>query len=819
MNVDPRWLRVQELCLQSEGLSPEMRHQFLIETEPDGELRGEVEALLEAMDDEAAIRAQAATCTNPVQTLTPEFLGPYRVLKLLGQGGTGTVFAAEKESDGVRVPVAVKLLHTYLAEGESMERFRREQRILASLRHPSITRLLDAGVTAEQRPYLVMEYVEGEPIDQYCNRLQLSPQARIGLIVGLCLAVAAAHRNLVVHLDLKPSNLLVTTDGEVKLLDFGTAKLMGDDGKLTTTLQLTPRYASPEQLRGEHLSTACDVFSMGVVLFELLTGSLPFRGEGSLLAAAERAAPDARPRSLLESLKEDAAQQRNTTPQRLRDYLRGDLEVVMARALASDAQQRYPTMDAFVDDLNRFVEGRPVLARPQTVLYRARKYVARHRGAVSATALLLLALATALGYGLWQQRQAAIAGREAQANAQFLGWMISSSNVMYGGRNDMTVGELVNRTYERLKQPSALSMRSILVLRSSLGLYMFTSGDAVRGLQVATEAMKDARENGDRESQLAVYNTVGLMESISGNCPQAIRVFEEAEQVYRLIARSIPPHQHAAYLTNYSQVAGLCQGDRDRELQLLSQAERYVRQIPDNSRETEVPAPVLKSLFYVGYSMALSRREQFAEARAALAEGIRISGEDNPDTRAARIALLRAEASIAYQQKDIDGAVAALRGASDAMAGFVSPFEYHRIRMMLANRVAESGRPAEATAVIDESLLALAALEDAQLGGPRWMVLVDAAFGEMRVGRCESVFRLVDEVDRVTSGNMPPQWKGNRLAAEALCRQQLGEQSTAIARAAESIQQLNAAGITHSTLISRLVAIRDGNATASSSGN
>ena len=653
MNVDPRWLRLQELCLKSEALHPGMRAAFLEKEEPDAELRQEAASLLEAMEEEEAIRKQAAARVSSAAPPIPEYLGPYRVVRLLGQGGTGTVFAAEKDSDGVRVPVAVKLLHTYLAEGESMERFRREQRILASLSHPSITRLMDAGVTAEQRPYLVMEYVDGEPIDEYCNRLRLSPQARINLVIALCLAVAAAHRSLVVHLDLKPSNLLVTPEGEVKLLDFGTAKLMGADGTLTTTLQLTPRYASPEQLRGEHLSTACDVFSLGVVLFELLTGALPFRGEGSLLAAAERAALDARPRGLVEALKEEAALERSTTPQRLREYLRGDLEAVMARAVATDAQQRYPTMDAFAEDLGRFIGGRPVLARPQTMLYRARKYVARHRGAVSATGVLVLALATTLGYGLWQQRQAAIAGREAQATAQFLSWMISSSNVMYGGRNDMTVRELIDRTHERLKQPSALSERSVLGLQSSLGLYMFTAGDPARGLQVASEAMREAREGNDRETQLAVYNTVGLMESLSGNCPQALRAFEEAEQAYRGIARSIAPHQHAAYLTNYAQVAGACQGDRDRELQLLTQAADYVRQIPDDSRETEVPAPVLKSLFYVGYSMALGQRQRFEEARTALSEGIRIAGENNPDTRAARIALLRAEATIAYQQRDI----------------------------------------------------------------------------------------------------------------------------------------------------------------------
>jgi serine/threonine-protein kinase len=807
--MDPRWLRVQELYMQSEGLSQQARHRLLRTMEPDEEIRAEVEALVAAMEQEQTAREEARSRHASSPAAHPEFLGPYRVLRLIGQGGTGTVFAAEKESDGVRVPVAVKLLHTYLAEGESMDRFRREQRILASLRHPNITRLLDAGVTAEQRPYLVMEYVEGEPIDGYCERLRLTAAARIQLVVALCRALAAAHRSLVVHLDLKPSNLLVARDGEVKLLDFGTAKLIGDDGKLTTTLQLTPRYASPEQLRGEPLSTACDVFSLGVVLFELLTGALPFRGEGSLLAAAERASPDARPRSLVEALKESAAPSQGTSPQRLREYLRGDLEVVLARAIAPDPLQRYASVDAFADDLGRFLEGRPVLARPQTLAYRVGKYVGRHRGAVSATAALLLGLAAALGYGFWQQRQAAIAGREAQATAQFLNWMITSSNVMYGGRNDMTVRELVERIHTRLLEPSALSPATVLHLQSSLGLYLFTAGDPVRGLQVATLAMDGSREVEGLQLRLGAISNVGLMESMNGKCPEAVRLFQEADAVYQRARHQTPAFQHASYLTSYSQVVGACQGDRARELELLTQAAVFVRQIPDDSKETSVPAPVLKSLFYVGYSMALSRQQRFAEARAALAEGIRTAGENHPDTRAARIALLRAEAAVAYNEKDIQGAVTALERASETMEGYVSPFEYHRIRMMLANRLAESGDRERAKAVIDQSLSAMESIDDTRMGGPRWMVLVDAAFGEMRVDRCASTLNLVAQADAHAQGSMPPQWRANRLAAEAFCLDTLNQKTAALGLASEAIQQYGAAGITTSSVIQRLTALRD----------
>lgn len=207
--------------------------------------------------------------------------------------------------------------------------------------------------------------------------------------------------------------------------------------------------------------------------------------------------------------------------------------------------------------------------------------------------------------------------------------------------------------------------------------------------------------------------------------------------------------------------------------------------------------------------MALSRQQRFAEARAALAEGIREAGDNNPDTRAARIALLRAEAAVAYNEKDIQGAVTALQRASETMVGYVSAFEYHRIRMMLANRLAESGDRDRAAAVIDESLSALESIDDTRMGGPRWMVLVDAAFGEMRVNRCASTLNLVARADALAGGSMPPQWRGNRLAAEAFCRDTLHQQPAARRLATEAIQQYGAAGITASSVIQRLTALRD----------
>ncbi len=377
--------------------------------EPDPSLREEVLGLLAALEAEqlASARAQEKRSAPPLPL--PPAIGPYRVESVLGQGGVGTVYGVTREVHGERQPLALKVLHQTMSGEEAQARFRREQQILARLVHPSIIRWLDSGFTPEGQPFLVMERVEGAPIDDFVKSRQLSPDAIVRLMLEVCEAVAEAHRNLVLHLDLKPSNIFVNTQGHAKLLDFGTAKLLDPGTTWTTTRQLTPLYASPEQLRGDALNTASDVYALGIILYELLTGSWPFGEKGSFLSVAGR---------LDGSL----------TLKRVRGRIYGDLAVILEKAMASEPAQRYRTVNDFSEDLRRHLAGRPILARRQTFSYRAAKYVRRNLGAVLVIAAMSLGLVAASVYSFGQFRKADHERRRAVAVNRFLEDMLANAD-------------------------------------------------------------------------------------------------------------------------------------------------------------------------------------------------------------------------------------------------------------------------------------------------------------------------------------------------------------------------------------------------------
>jgi tRNA A-37 threonylcarbamoyl transferase component Bud32 len=490
MTPEERWRRVQALCEQIESLPAGEQEAALAGAEPDEGVRAEVRELLAALVGEERARQEM---DGPRAAMAlPARIGEYAVTGLLGQGGTSTVYAALRHGQGV----AVKVLHGYLNNREAVERFQREQTILTKLDHPGICRVLDAGITAEQQPYLVLDRVVGQPIDEYCNARRLGLAERIGLVVAACEAVGAAHRNLVVHLDLKPGNILVTADGHLRLLDFGTAKLLDPMGALTTTRHLTPLYASPEQLRGEAVTTACDVYGLGMVLFELLAGAGPYRS-ASIVSVAERAATGGGTVTLAEKATAEAAAERGMGLERLRRELRGDIETVVRKALAGEPGERYASAGDLAADLRRYLESRPVLAKRQTVGYRLQKYASRNRGAVAVTALLAMGLAGSLGYGFWQQRRALAEERRAATVGRFLDWMISTSNPNYGGRDGMTVVELAERAEERLAAGAIPDGGTAAWLEGSLASVLFQGGKAGAWVSgIATGVCAGAGERG-----------------------------------------------------------------------------------------------------------------------------------------------------------------------------------------------------------------------------------------------------------------------------------------------------------------------------------
>ena len=392
---------------------PDARGAFLDEAcRGDAALRREVESLLAAHERASGFlsgtplvqtsgREDAA---DPLPRTRP--IGPYRILGVIARGGMGTVYRAVRDDDAFQKTVALKLVQGGAASEFVERRFRQERQILARLQHPNIATILDGGATEEGQPYLVMEHVGGKPITTYCDEVGLGLRPRLALFGTVCAAVQYAHQNLVVHRDLKPGNILVTPDGTPKLLDFGIAKLLAagvdPDTAPTATLlpMMTPEYASPEQVRGEAVTTASDVYSLGVLLYELLAGRRPYAVKSDSMEEIVRAVCQTAP-PLPSAVRPAGA--------RGRSELRGDLDTIVMKALRKEPARRYASVQELAEDLRRYLEGRPVLARPDTLRYRASKFMGRHRWGVSAATAIVLALVGGLAA---TARQARIAERE-----------------------------------------------------------------------------------------------------------------------------------------------------------------------------------------------------------------------------------------------------------------------------------------------------------------------------------------------------------------------------------------------------------------------
>jgi serine/threonine-protein kinase len=354
-------------------------------------------------------------------------VGPYRLLRELGRGGMGEVWLAERIDGSLKRQVALKLPHSSLPQRQLAERFARERDILSSLVHPNIARLYDAGVTPEGQPYLALEYVEGEMLATWCDARKLGIKARITLFRQVFAAVEYAHRQLVLHRDIKPTNIMVTAAGEVRLLDFGIAKLMTDGQAHETELTqlggraLSLQYASPEQILGQPLGTTSDVYSLGVVLHEVLTGSLPYRLQRGSNAAIEEAVLSSEPsRAGRTEFSAAHAKARGDKPRHLRVLLKGDIETILQKSLKKRATERYGSAQAFADDFERFLNGEPVLAQPDSRWYRTAKFLRRNWLATGAGAAVVVSLAAGLAVALWQANAARQEAQTARAVQAFL---------------------------------------------------------------------------------------------------------------------------------------------------------------------------------------------------------------------------------------------------------------------------------------------------------------------------------------------------------------------------------------------------------------
>jgi serine/threonine-protein kinase len=373
------------------------------------------------LDTSDVLTRHLASLMKDAETLVGRRLGPYRVLSLLGQGGMGSVWLAERADGLFARQVALKLVHPVLMGRHVTERFAREREILASLSHSHIARLFEAGFTDEGQPFLAMQYVAGEPITTYCDERQLGLHQRLQLFLQVLSAVQYAHTHLIIHRDLKPSNILVTDEGEAQLLDFGIAKLLtAGDARETELTQLggralTPDYASPEQIAGEPITTAADVYALGVILYELLTGERPYRLKRDSRGALEEAILRVEPVK-----PSQAASGSDPNASRRLRALRGDLDTIVLKALKKVPAERYATADALARDIQHYLRGQPVLAQPDTFWYRASKFVLRNRLGVGTAFGVLMLLGAALGAALEQAHRAREAARVSKSVESFL---------------------------------------------------------------------------------------------------------------------------------------------------------------------------------------------------------------------------------------------------------------------------------------------------------------------------------------------------------------------------------------------------------------
>jgi serine/threonine protein kinase/tetratricopeptide (TPR) repeat protein len=435
-----RYERAKDIFLAASEQPDEEREAF-VERECGGDetLLEEVRSLLEHHDegDPEAETSLLPPGPRPIPRAAPEVIGPYRVLHEIGAGGMGIVYLGVRDDDKFKRRVAIKLLKRGMDTEEVLRRFELERQLLAAMNHPGIARLYDAGETADGRPYIAMEYIEGQPLDEYCDQNRLDIGARLSLFCAVCSAVHSAHQNLVVHRDLKPGNILVTQDGQPKLLDFGIAKILNPEFALVVGdptrpefRVMTPEYASPEQVRGTPLSTASDVYSLGVILYELVCGHRPYQLRSRIREELERIICESEPErpstaiSRVEEFRDTPTTTKSITPQsvsksresrpdRLRRRLAGDIDNIVLMAMRKEPHRRYASAEQLEADIRRHLDGMPVIARRDTLGYRAAKFIRRNRASVAAAAIIVLLLAGGLIGTTYGMRRAEAEGARA----------------------------------------------------------------------------------------------------------------------------------------------------------------------------------------------------------------------------------------------------------------------------------------------------------------------------------------------------------------------------------------------------------------------
>ncbi len=610
---DPeRWRRLEAIFYQASDMDPRDRPAFLDRAcGEDAAIRKEAESLLSAADRTLSdLREPAFEAARDMAAAAPfsgKLIGPWQILEAIGDGGMGRIYLARRADQAYEQKVAIKLMRAdFGADPGMLHRFRIERQILAKLNHPNIARLLDGGVSAEGIPYLVMEYVEGGvPIDTYCRDRRLSIENRLKLFRTLCGAVDYAHRNLIVHRDIKPANILVTAAGVPKLLDFGIARLLdpefsGMPRTRASQLLMTPEYASPEQVRGEAVTTAADVYAMGVLLYELLAGARPFRVKtDNPLEIARVVCEQTPPPPSVASKGADAKR------------LRGDLDRIVMMAIRKEPERRYASIEQFSTDVEAYLEGYPLQARTATWGYQASTFVRRHKAPVAAAALFLLALA---GFGIGMGVLAKRADRQrqtAERERQFLAGMFDSASPDVARGENITARTLLDRGAERIDrelagepQVRASLLETIAEAYRSLGLFaesqtlarksLKLGPDNVQTVELLAELERDQGHYAEAEPLLTKV-LASKKTAFGETSPEAARVMSEIgecfyweakdDQAISLLRQTLAIDRkngpdYGAATRNYLALTLERKGEFDEARQLLQEAVEINRRTP-----------------------------------------------------------------------------------------------------------------------------------------------------------------------------------------------------------------------------------------------
>lgn len=576
-----RWQQIEEIFQRTLDSPLEERTAVLLAAcGEDAALRREVESLLASHESgftEPAFKRGVKVLQQRAEQLAEgRKIGPYRVIREIGRGGMGSVYLAARADDSYQKLVAIKIVRGGLDTEDIVQRFRSERQILASLDHPNITRLLDAGSTEDGVPYFVMEYIEGAPIDQYCDGGKLNITERLKLFQEVCGAVRYAHQNLVIHRDIKPGNVLVTKEGVPRLLDFGIAKLLGPGptaGETTATVarRLTPEYASPEQVRGAPITTASDVYSLGVLFYRLLSGRSPYRTLGTSALELERAICEEQPekpsfaigRQAGDPPESDLVSARGEmSGDRLRRRLAGDLDNIVLMALRKEPHRRYASVEQFSEDITRHVSNLPVIARPDTRGYRTAKFIQRHKAGVTAAALVFFSLIGGFASTLWQAhiaRQERDRARVEQAKADrirsFLTDMLSYSSPEYTSSNpaknqDAKVSEVVDQAAKRADAELADQPEVLAEVQSTIGGVYAAQGRYEQAESILRTAQERIiRLYGSQSHQTAeISGTLANVLLGKGNVKEADALFRQDIEIERqLLAQGHGSGKDLAY--------------------------------------------------------------------------------------------------------------------------------------------------------------------------------------------------------------------------------------------------------------------------------